>query len=90
MSDVISSGTSLVTSSLSHHSMIVSETEHVTVLEVIQKHEKDFVSNDVVSAADVNTKYFYGEVTQVWDGSLSGGVTEIMFQVIWDCYFQYK
>ena len=43
---------------------------------VIQKCEKDCVSNTVVTADVGNPKYFYGEDTEVWDGALSGGVTE--------------
>ena len=48
---------------------------------VIQKCEKDCVSNTVVTTDVGNPKYFYGEDTEVWDGALSGGVTEIMLQV---------
>ena len=74
----------LVTVSLRNHR--VTDSEEAVVLQVIQKREKDCVSKTDVVDVSVNPKYF----TQVWEGDLSGGVTEIMLQVISDCYIHYK
>jgi hypothetical protein len=82
----------LVTSVLDKHE--ITETERATVLEVIQKREKDCVSKAAVAAGSVNPKYFYGDQTQVWAGALSGGVAGgvgvIMLDVIQDCYTDLK
>ena len=46
------------------------------------------LSKTAVTSPSVNPKYFYGDDTQLWDGSLSGGVPEIMLQVISDVTFK--
>ena len=78
-----------------HHTEQVDTcSERAAVLQVIQKREKDCVSKAAVTAGSVNPKYFYGDETQVWAGSLSGGVAGgvgvIMLDVIQDCYTDLK